>query len=79
MNRERFKEILSNLYSFSNDEALPQEHPDQDRAFKMSDRYLNQHFLNCIEAEVEPTVDEHMLKYKDKSIMQQHIKNKPIK
>ena len=79
MNRERFKEILSNLYSFSNDEALPQEHPDQDRAFKMSDRYLNPHFLNCIEAEVEPIVDEHMLNYKDKSIMQQHIKNKPIK
>ena len=32
-----------------------------------------------MELEVEQDVDEHMIKYKDRSIMRQHIKNKPIK
>ena len=32
-----------------------------------------------MEPEVEQSVDEHMIKYKGRSIMRQHIKNKPIK
>ena len=32
-----------------------------------------------MEPEVEQSVDEHMIKYKDRSIMWQHIKNEPIK
>lgn len=32
-----------------------------------------------MEAEVEQSVDEHIVKYKGKRIMQQHIKIKPIK
>lgn len=41
--------------------------------------YLNQNFLNCTEDKVKQKVDKHTVKYKGKSIMQQHIKNKPIK
>ena len=29
--------------------------------------------------EVDPSVDEHMIKFKGRNIMRQHIKNKPIK
>ena len=35
MTRERFKEILSNLHFSNNEETLPREHPDHDRAFKV--------------------------------------------
>ena len=74
--RERFKEILSSLH-FSNNE----DDPVHDRALKgiwLID-YLNEHFLSSMEPEVEQSVDEHMIKYKGRSIMRQHIKNKPIK
>ena len=32
-----------------------------------------------MEYKVKQNVDEHMVKYKDKIIIRQHIKNKPIK
>ena len=32
-----------------------------------------------MEPEVQQSVDEHMIKYKGRSIMRQHIKDKPIK
>lgn len=35
MATERFKEILSNPHFSNNEEALPWEHPDHDRAFKV--------------------------------------------
>ena len=80
MTREKFKEILSNLNFSNNEEDLPGEHPDHDRAFKVRwlIDYLDEHFLLCMEAEAAESVDKHMVKYKDKSIMRQHMKNKPI-
>ena len=55
--------------------------PVHDRALKVIwlIDYLNEHFLSSMEPEVEQSVDEHMIKYKGRSIMRQHIKNKPIK
>ena len=32
-----------------------------------------------MESEAEQSVDEHMIKFKGRNIMRQHIKNKPIK
>ena len=35
LTRERFKEILCNLYFSNNEEALPREYPDHDRVLKV--------------------------------------------
>ena len=81
MTRERFKEILSNLHFSNNDDSLPKDHPDYDRSFKVRwlIDYLNERFLGAMESEADQSVDEHMVKFKGRSIMRQHIKNKPIK
>ena len=81
MTRERFKEIFGNLHFSNNEDVLPRDQQAHDRAFKVRwlIDYLNEHFLNSMEPEFEQIVDEHMIKYKGRSIMQQHIKNKPIK
>ena len=78
MTRERFKEMLSNLY-FSNDDALPNDHTDRNRAFKVRwlIDYLNE--LGAMDPEVDQSVDEHTTKFKGRNIMQQNIKNKSIK
>ena len=78
---ERIKEILGNLHFSNNEDVVPRDHPAHDRAFKVRwlIDYLNERFLSSMEPEVEQSVDEHMIKYKDRSIMRQHIKNKPIK
>ena len=41
--------------------------------------YLNERFLSSMEPKFEQSVEEHMIKYKGRSIMWRHIKNKPIK
>ena len=81
MTRERFKEIFGNLHFSNNEDVLPRDQQAHDRAFKVRwlIDYLNEHFLNSMEPEFEQIVDEHMIKYKGRSIMQQYIKNKPIK
>ena len=81
MTRERFKEILGNLHFSNNEDVVPRDHPAHDRAFKVRCLidYLNERFLRSMKPEVEQSVDEHMIKYKGRSIMQQHIRNKPIK
>ena len=81
MIRERFKEILGNLHFSNNEDVVPRDHPAHDRAFKVRCLidYLNERFLRSMKPEVEQSVDEHMIRYKGRSIMQQHIKNKPIK
>ena len=81
MTRERFKEILSNLHFSNNNEALPKDHPNHDRAFKVRwlIDYLNERFLQSVDPEANQSVDEHMGKFKGRNIMRQHIHNKPIK
>ena len=81
MTRERFKEILSNLHFSNNNEALPKDHPNHDRAFKVRwlIDYLNERFLQSVDPEANQSVDEHMVKFKSRNIMKQHIHNKPIK
>ena len=81
MTSERIKEIVSNLHFPNNEDVVPRDYPVHDRVFKVRwlIEYLNEHFLSSVEPEVEQSVDEHMVKYKGRSIMWQHIKNKPIK
>ena len=80
MTRDRFKEILSNLHFSNNNEALPKDHPNHDRAFKVRwlIDYLNERFLQSVDPEANQSVDEHMVKFKGRNIMRQHIHNKPI-
>ena len=61
--------------------ALPLEQLDHDRVFRVRwlIDYLIERFLNCAEVEVKQSMEEHMVKYKDKSIMQHHIKKNLIK
>ena len=81
MTRERFKEILSNLHFSNNEDIIPEDHPALDRAFKVRwlIDHLNENFLSSMEPEIEQSVDKHMIKYKGRSIMLRHIKNRPIK
>ena len=72
MARERFKEVLGNLHFSNNKDAIPWDHPAHDRVFKVRwlIDYLNKRFLSPMEPEVEQRVDEHMSKYKGRSVMQ---------
>ena len=81
MKRERFKEILRILHFLNNEDVVPRNHPAHNRAFKVRwlIDYLNERFLRSIEPEVEQSVDEHMIKYKGRSIMRQHIKKTRIR
>ena len=81
LTRERFKEILGNFHFLNNEDVVPRDHLAHDRAFKVRwlIDYLSECFLSSMELEVEQSVDEHMIKYKVRSIMRQHIKNKLIK
>ena len=66
MTRNRFADILSNLHFSNNEESLPREHEDHDRAFKVRwlIDYLNEKFLAAVESEADQSVDEHMIKFK---------------
>ena len=74
--RERFKEILGNLHFSNNENVVPRDHPAHHRAFKMRwlIDYISKRFLSSMEPDVEQRVDKHMIKYKGRSIMWQHIK-----
>ena len=45
----------------------------------MAERLSEWMFTNCMGVEVEICVEKHIVNYKDKNIMWQNIKNKPIK
>ena len=81
MTKERFKEILGNLHFSDNEAVVPRDHPVHNRAFKVRwlIDYLNERFLSSMEPGIEQSVDEHMIKYKGRSIVRQNIKNKLIK
>ena len=78
MTRERFKEILHNLYFSNNEDVVPRNHQAHDRAFKVRwlIDYLSECFLSSMGPEVEQSVDENMIKYKGRNM--KHVKNKPI-
>ena len=69
-----------NLHFLNNEDVIPRDHQAHDKAFKVRwlIDYLNKCFLISMESEVEENVDERMIKYNCRSIIQ-HIKNKPIK
>ena len=82
MTRDRFLEILQNRHFSDNLQKLPlKESESFDRAWKLRpsfDHLLN-HFQETLLPESRQSIDEHMCKFKGKSLMRQYMKNKPIK
>ena len=82
MRRARFLEILQNIhFADNNKESPPKENEEYDRAWKLRPLFdhLGKNFQNMLQPEAHQSIDEHMCKFKGKSIMRQYMKNKPIK
>ena len=75
--RGRFLEILLNIHFADNHEELPsKESEEYDRAWKLSPLFdhLGNYFQDMLQREVHQLIDEHMCKFKGKSIMRQYMK-----
>ena len=82
MTRQRYMDILQNLHFADNTQTLPPKTcPTFDRAWKVRPflDHLQRHFMSSLEPEAQQSVDEHMCKFKGRSILRQYMKNKPIK
>ena len=82
MTRARFLETLQNIHFADNHKELPpKESEEYDRAWKLRPLFdhLGKHFQDMLQPEAHQSIDEHMCKFKVKSIMRQYMKNKPIK
>ena len=82
MTRARFLEIFQNIHFADNHKELPpKESEEYDRAWKLRPLFdhLGKHFQDMLQPEAHQSTDEHMCKFKGKSIMRQYMKNKRIK
>ena len=82
MTRVLFLEILQNIHFADNHKELPpKESEEYDHAWKLRPLFghLEKHFQDMLQPEAHQLIDEHMYKFKGKSIMRQYMKNKPIK
>ena len=82
MIRARFLEILQNIHFGDNHKELSlKESEEYDRAWKLKPLFdhLGKHFQDMLQPEAHQSIDEHMCKFKGKTIMRQYMKNKPIK
>ena len=80
--RGRFLEILQNIHIADNHKELPPKDSDEyDRTWKLRPlfNHLEKHFQEALQPECHQSIDEHMCKFKGKSIMRQYMQNKPIK
>ncbi|XP_046389259.1 piggyBac transposable element-derived protein 3-like [Ischnura elegans] len=81
MSRRRFEVIRNALHLANNEDMLPRNHPNYDRAFKVRPliKHFNQCFQNARKPSKQQSIDEHMIRFKGHNIMKQYIKSKPIK
>ena len=82
MKRVRFWEIFQNMHFADNLQNLPPRNREQyDRAWKLRPLFdhLLKHFQEQMQPESDQSIDEHMCKFKGKSLMYQYMKSKPIK
>ena len=82
MTRAQFLEILQNIHFADNHkEPSPKESEEYECAWKLRPLFdhLGKHFQDMLQPEAHQSIDEHMCKFKGKSIMRQYMKNKPIK
>ena len=74
MTGARFLEILQNIHFSDNHKELPpKESEEYDRAWKLRPLFdhLGKHFQDMLQPEAHQSIDEHMCKFKGKSIMRQ--------
>ena len=82
MTRLRFWEILQNMHFADNLQNLPPKDSEQyDRAWKLRPLFdhILKHFQEAMQPESHQSINEHMCKFKGKSLMRQYMKNKQIK
>ena len=82
MPRARFLEILQNIHFDENHKELPpKESEEYDRAWKLRPfcDHLGNQIQDMLQPEPHQLIDEHMCKFKGKSIMRQYMKIRPIK
>ena len=74
--QNHFCEILQNLHFADN-----RKDDKTDKAFKMRPviDHLNSMFSEVLSNDTKQSIDEHMVKFKGRSGMNQYIKSKPIK
>ena len=72
MTRARFLEILQNIhFAGSHKELPPKESEEYDRAWKLGPLFdhLGKHIQDMLQPEAHQSIDEHMCKFKGKSII----------
>ena len=77
MTRARFLEILQNIHFADNHKELPpKESEEYDRAWKLRPLFdhLEKHFQDMLQPDAHQSIDEHMCKFKGKSIMRQYMR-----
>ncbi len=76
--RDRFLQIKKNLHVVDNSTQLNQNDPNYDRAFKVRPllNVVKENFRK-ITKEENMCIDEQIIPFKGKSIMKQHVSNKP--
>ena len=82
MTRSQFFEILQNIHFSDNlQNLLPRDSEQYDCTWKLRPLFdhLLKHFQEAMHPESHQLIDEHMCKFKGKSLMRQYMKNKPIK
>ena len=82
MTRDGFLEILQNRHFADKLQKLPPKESESfDRAWKLRPFFdhLLKHFQEAFPPESHHSIDEHMCKFKGKSLMRQYMNNKPIK
>ena len=82
MTKAQFLEILQNIHFADNHKELqPKKSEECDRAWYLSPLFdhLRKHFQDMLQPEAHQSIEEHMCKFKGKSIMRQYMKNKPVK
>ena len=80
--RARFWEVLQSMPFADNFQNLPPIDSEQyDSAWKLRPLFdhLLKHFQESVQPESHQFIDEHMFKFKGKSLMRQYLKNRPVK
>ena len=76
MTRERFKEIFQNIIYFA-DNSKSNKKSNKGCLIRPLIDHFNKVFPEAVSVDSEQTIDEHMVKFKGRSSMKQHVRNKP--
>ena len=77
---KRFEEHRAYVHFNDNEKMTSRDDKNHDRAFKVRLvlDHFNQCFLKTLSSTKQQSIDEHMMKYKEHSILKHYVKGKPI-